>query len=235
MGLVTPGLVTPPRAILTDIEGTTTPIAFVRDTLFPFAYARMADFLATHAGEPRVASVLDETRALAPGHRPLDALRAWMDADAKVTPLKTLQGMIWEAGYADGTLTGALYPDVAPALRAWHAAGVTLAVYSSGSIAAQRLLFGRSVAGDLASLFAGFFDTTIGGKREAGSYAGIARVLDVPPAELLFLSDIEAELDAAASSGLRTTQMVRAADGTAPAARHLQAADFAEATALHRL
>ncbi|MDE2515171.1 MAG: acireductone synthase [Rhodospirillales bacterium] len=213
-------------AILTDIEGTTTPIAFVHTTLFPFAAARLGDFLAAHAADPAVAAILAEVRALAPGVDPLAALRGWMAADAKVTPLKTLQGLIWADGYASGALTATLYPDVAPALRRWAAAGRRLAVYSSGSIAAQRLLFGHSDAGDLTGLFSGWFDTTTGAKRDAASYRAIAAALGLPAAAILFLSDVTAELDAAVAAGLRACQLVRAQDGTQPGTAHPVAADF---------
>jgi enolase-phosphatase E1 len=173
-----------------------------------------------------VAAVLDEVRRLAPAEAPAAALRGWMRADAKVTPLKALQGMIWEAGYRDGRLKGHLWPDVAACLRAWAKGGVALAVYSSGSVEAQKLLFGHSEAGDLTPLFSGFFDTRMGGKREPASYAAIAEAMRIAPGEILFLSDVAEELDAAKASGLLTCQLVRAADGTAPSPRHPQAADF---------
>jgi len=217
-----------PAAVLTDIEGTTTSIAFVKDRLFPFAEAALDEFLRDHGTEPEVAAILDEVRAAAPGQAPVAALRAWMAADAKVTPLKALQGLIWRQGYLDGRLKGHLWPDVAPCLRAWAGGGVRLAVYSSGSVEAQRLLFGHSEAGDLTSLFTGFFDTRVGTKREAPSYAAIAAALSLPPGEILFLSDVAEELDAAAAAGLRTCQLVRAADGTRGSGRHPQAADFPE-------
>jgi enolase-phosphatase E1 len=217
-----------PAAVLMDIEGTTTSIAFVKDRLFPFAEAALEDFLRDHGKEPEVTAILDEVRAAAPGQAPAAALRAWMAADAKVTPLKALQGLIWRQGYLDGRLKGHLWPDVAPCLRAWAAGGVRLAVYSSGSVEAQKLLFGHSEAGDLAPLFAGFFDTHSGAKREAPSYAAIAAALALPPAEILFLSDVAEELDAAAATGLRCCQLVRAADGTRPSGRHPEAADFPE-------
>ena len=163
---------TRPGLVLTDIEGTTTAIAFVHATLFPFAADALDEFLALHCQSPEVAAILADVPAPA-----AQTLRRWLEADAKVTPLKALQGLIWRQGYADGRLRGHLWPDVAPALRAWHAAGVGLAVYSSGSEEAQRLLFGFSTAGDLAPLFRGFFDTRMGGKRETASYTAIADFL----------------------------------------------------------
>ena len=218
----------PPAAVITDIEGTTTPIAFVRDTLFPYARARMAAFLTQPLAAPHVA----ETLAMVPGVPALDTLLHWMDQDAKVTPLNALQGLIWDEGYADGTLKGALYPDVAPAFRRWHRAGIRLHVYSSGSVAAQKLLFGHSVAGDLTPLFNGFFDTKVGGKREPASYDRLCIAINVPPAEVLFLSDVEAELDAAQTAGLRTCQVVRAEDGTVASWNHATATDFTQMTGI---
>lgn len=212
----------PPAAVITDIEGTTTPIAFVRDVLFPYARARLPAIVTTPLAAPHMAEVAE----MVPNQAPLDTLLRWMDEDAKVTPLKALQGLIWEQGYADGTLKGALYPDVAPSLRRWAKAGIRLHVYSSGSVAAQKLLFGHSVDGDLTGLFAGFFDTNVGPKREPESYDRLCIGIHVPPHEVLFLSDVEAELDAASSAGLRTCQLVRDVDGTVPSDRHQVAIDF---------
>jgi len=205
--------VIPPAAILTDIEGTVSPIAFVRDVLFPYARARLPDFVAAHPGTP-----------------PLDTLLGQMDRDEKDPALKAIQGMIWEDGYRSGAITAELYPDVAPALRRWAKAGLRLFVYSSGSVPAQKLLFGHTPA-DLVPLFQGFFDLGVGGKREAASYTLIAQGTNISPAEFLFLSDVEAELDAAAASGLRCCQLVRERDGTVASTRHAAAADFAEVAA----
>jgi enolase-phosphatase E1 len=215
-----------PAAVLTDIEGTTTPIAFVHRTLFPFARARLADFLARHATDAEVAAIVRDIEVVEPAKPPLDALFAWMDADAKVTPLKALQGLIWREGYADGSLHAEIYPDVPPRLRAWHDADLRLAVYSSGSVEAQRLLFAHTEVGNLTDLFCGNFDTRIGAKREAESYRHIAAELALPPGGILFLSDVEAELDAAREAGLSTCQLVRAEDGTVASARHATASDF---------
>ncbi|HEY2660862.1 MAG TPA: acireductone synthase [Caulobacteraceae bacterium] len=189
------------RAILTDIEGTTSSIAFVAETLFPYARKALLAYVEAHA--EAVAPLLDEVRAAEPGD-PVATLLRWIDQDRKATPLKTLQGWIWAEGYAAGAFKGHVYPDAAQGLRAWRAAGYRLYVYSSGSIAAQRLLFGHSDQGDLAPLFSGWFDTTSGPKREAASYARIARAIGEAPGAILFLSDVQAELDAAAAAGLRT-------------------------------
>jgi enolase-phosphatase E1 len=224
-----------PAWIVTDVEGTTTPIAFVREVLFPYARAALPALLREKAGNREVAAAVAEVAALAPGRDPLAVLLGWMDEDAKVTPLKTLQGLVWRAGYESGAIRGALYPDVAPCLRDWHRDGLGLAVYSSGSEAAQRLIFGHSVAGDLVPLFSAFFDTRIGGKRAAESYRRIASELGAPAASILFLSDMEAELDAAATAGFATCQVVRAADGTTPSPRHRHAPDFPAVTRLFGL
>ena len=217
----------PVSAVLTDIEGTTSAIAFVKDTLFPFAERALDGFLDAEAGNPEVAACLQAAaREAAPGEDVRAALRRWMAEDAKVGPLKTLQGLIWRQGFVSGEIQGHLWPDVAPCLKLWARTGIFLSVYSSGSVAAQKLLFGHSLAGDLTGLFGGFFDTAVGHKRQAGSYAAIAQGLHRPPAEILFLSDIAEELDAAAEAGLAVCQLVRPQDGTQPSGRHPAAADF---------
>lgn len=220
-------------AVLTDIEGTTTPIAFVKDVLFPYARARLPSFLTAHAGDSRVADIL-AAAASAAGRKDADpaaltdVFLRWMDEDAKIAPLKDLQGLIWREGYAAGEVRGEVHEDAADALRAWSARGLRLAVYSSGSVLAQKLLFAHTPAGDLAPLFAGFFDTAVGAKREPDSYRRIAAALEAPERDILFLSDVAAELDAAAAAGLATAQIVRPGDGTVAGARHPVAASFRE-------
>lgn len=217
------------RAVVTDIEGTTSSISFVYEVLFPFARARIADFLRAHAESPEVAEQIAATgreigRELT-AHEAIDVLLGWMDADRKVTPLKALQGMIWEEGFHSGEIKGHVYEDAARRLREWHDLGIALYVYSSGSVQAQRLLFGHSLAGDLTPLFSGYFDTKVGAKREAGSYRTIADQTGLPAGETLFLSDVPEELDAARKAGMQTAWIVR--DGPlGPAARHPQYADF---------
>jgi enolase-phosphatase E1 len=217
------------RAILTDVEGTTTSVSFVLEVLFPYARARLADFVAARGAEPAVRAQLAAV-AQAVGE-PLDdtgavtTLRRWIDEDRKATPLKALQGMIWEDGYCRGDFAGHVYEDAARNLAAWKAAGLDLYVYSSGSEQAQRLLFGHSDYGDLTPLFTGYFDTRVGGKREADSYRAIAARIGRPPAQFLFLSDIREELDAARAAGMGTAWLVRGATPD-PAAAHPQAADF---------
>jgi len=221
----------PPAALLTDIEGTTTPISFVHEVLFPYARARLPAFCESHRHD----AVMAEVARLAAGADVLDTLLGWMARDEKIGVLKTIQGMIWAEGYRNGDITGALYDDVPPALRRWAKAGLRLYVYSSGSVAAQKDLFGHSAAGDLTPLFQGFFDTGVGPKREAASYGLICRGANISAGEYLFLSDVEAELDAAAAAGLRTCQLVRAADGTVAGTRHEVAADFREVAVKFRL
>jgi len=196
-----------PKAILLDIEGTTSSISFVADELFPYARKHLAAFVANN---PEVsAPILAEV----PGDDPVATLLQWIDEDRKATPLKTLQGLIWAEGYADGTLKGHVYPDTPVALRRWNAAGIPVHIYSSGSIAAQKLIFGHSIAGDLTPLLAGHFDTTTGGKREAESYAKIAAALGLAPADILFISDIQPEIDAARAAGLSALLIARDGGG----------------------
>jgi enolase-phosphatase E1 len=194
------------RAILTDIEGTTSSIAFVTETLFPYARAALPAYVAAHARE--LAPLLDEVRAAEPGD-PAATLQRWIDEDRKATPLKTIQGRIWAEGYADGAFKGHVYPDAAKTLRAWHEAGYRLYVYSSGSVEAQQLIFRHSDQGDLEPLFSGWFDTTTGPKREAASYTRIVKTIGEAPEAILFLSDVQAELDAAGAAGLRTVLVDR--------------------------
>ena len=204
----------PIKAILTDIEGTTSAVSFVFDVLFPFAAKHLPDFVRSHAAEPAVAAQLDAARAEsgeadADLERVVAILLEWIAADRKATPLKALQGMVWEQGYRAGQLKGHVYPVAVDALRRWHAEGYALYVYSSGSIQAQKLIFGCSEAGDLTPLFSGYFDTTSGAKREAASYARIAAAIGRPAGEILFLSDVVQELDAARAAGMATYGLAR--------------------------
>lgn len=224
----------PIRAIVTDIEGTTSSIDFVHQSLFPYARRRLRSYLSAHAGEPAVREQLDETAKIEGRALNLDeaatVLERWIDEDRKLTPLKALQGLIWAEGYAAGELRGHVYADTPVWLRRWHAAGKRLYVYSSGSEAAQKLIFGHSDAGDLTPLFSGYFDTRIGAKREAEAYRRIVERIGLPAGEVLFLSDIGEELDAARAAGLQTCQLIR--DGQArPFPAHPQAHDFSEVKA----
>jgi enolase-phosphatase E1 len=204
----------PIKAILTDIEGTTSAVSFVFDVLFPFAAKHLPDYVRNHADQPAVAAQLDAVRADsgeagADVERVIEILLGWIAEDRKATPLKALQGMVWAEGYHAGLLKGHVYPDAVEALKRWHDEGYQLFVYSSGSILAQKLIFGCSEAGDLTPLFSGYFDTTSGGKREAQSYVNISQAMGIEPGEVLFLSDIVEELDAAQQAGMQTCGLVR--------------------------
>ena len=202
------------KVILTDIEGTTSAVSFVFDVLFPYAARHLPDFVRQNAERADVAEQLDAVRRdshepQADVERVVEILLSWIAEDRKATPLKALQGMVWEQGYQAGQLKGHVYADAVEALQRWHAAGYQLFVYSSGSIQAQKLIFGCSEAGDLTPLFSGYFDTTSGPKREAQSYTNIQQAIAVEPAQILFLSDIVEELDAAQSAGLKTCGLAR--------------------------
>ena len=228
------------RAVLTDIEGTTSSISFVKDVLFPYAKSRLATFIAENAADPVVVAALAEARDLAA--RPdldqvgtIALLQGWIDEDRKAKPLKTLQGMIWEDGYRSGVLKGDIYPDAVAGLSAWKAAGLSLYVYSSGSVLAQKLIFGFTHSGDLTPLFSGYFDTAIGSKLEASSYAAIASEIGIAPAEILFLSDNTLELDAAREAGMKTIgldrgEVVIPPDQTHPIVKDFNAIDAASGT-----
>jgi enolase-phosphatase E1 len=217
------------KAIVTDIEGTTSSILFVKDVLFPYARANMAGYVRRHADDPQVKPLLYDVCKEAGSQLSLEQIIAqliqWIDEDKKVTPLKSLQGLIWEAGYRQGDFKGHLYADAAEKLKSWKADGLDLYVYSSGSVYAQKLLFGHTEYGDLTPLFSGYFDTHIGGKREQQSYDNIAKQLDIPANRLLFLSDIKEELDAAKAAGFQTIWLVRDS-APDPQAEHRQVDNF---------
>jgi len=202
------------RAIVTDIEGTTSSIDFVRDVLFPYARTRLPAFVETHGEQAEVQHWLHEAAreaGLIEASRQdvIELLLGWIDQDRKSTALKALQGMIWKEGYEAGDYRAHLYPEVAGRLRQWRADGLRLYVYSSGSVPAQKLFFRYSEGGDLSPLFAGYFDTETGPKREADSYRRMAEAIGEQPQHLLFLSDIVEELDAAKSARFLTGWLVR--------------------------
>ena len=219
------------RAIITDIEGTTSSIRFVHDVLFPYARRRLPAFIETHADRAEVRHWLHEAAKEA-GYTEatrtevINLLLGWIDADRKATSLKALQGMIWEEGDAAGDFRAHVYPEVAPRLRAWRARGIRLYVYSSGSVAAQRLFFRHSEAGDLTPLFAGYFDTETGPKRAPDSYTRIAAAIGEDVSHLLFLSDVAAKLDAARDAGLRTTLVCRPPEACPAGTPHPCVTDF---------
>jgi len=204
------------KAVVVDIEGTTTPISFVHEELFPFATERLRTFVEARGDEPDVSAALAVARAMAGREDASDAdtaniLLQWIAEDRKAGPLKFLQGLIWREGYEAGTLNGPVYPDAAELMREWHARGLRLFVYSSGSEDAQRLIFGYSDQGDLTPLFEGYFDTRVGAKIEATSYGAIAKSLQLPASEILFLTDNPKEVEAALAAGMQCVRIDREA------------------------
>ena len=221
----------PAGAVVLDIEGTTSSAAHVTEVLYPYARARYAAWLAVHGDEPAVRAQLDAVAGS--GTDVVATLQRWTDEDRKETALKAIQGWIWDEGFSAGELTSHFYPDVAPALRRWHAAGRGLWVFSSGSVTAQRAWFAHGPDGDLTALIRGWFDTeTAGPKREPTSYARIAAVIGVTP--ITFLSDVAAELDAARSEGWTTIGVRRPGEPPPAAAMgdHTVVGSFDEVDAL---
>jgi enolase-phosphatase E1 len=222
------------RCVLMDIEGTIISVAFVREVLFPYATHRLAAFLREQQDAPALrqwAEACLDTVAQELGQRPSyeelpGILGRWIEEDRKHPGLKAIQGMIWHEGYRAGAFTPGLYEDVAPALNRWQRNGLLLALYSSGSEQAQRLFVEHTTDGDLTGLFSNFFDTSIGAKTETASYRRIAQILALSSNNILFLSDIEAELDAAAEAGFNTTQIVRA--GTNAGTAHPVCSNFGD-------
>jgi enolase-phosphatase E1 len=223
------------RWVVVDIEGTLIPTSQVHVVLYDYARPRLGPWIVDHAADPVVQDAVARVREL--GGLVADAsvdsivtvLQGWMDSDQKIAPLKTLQGLIWQHGYAEGHLVTEFFPDVVPALRGWHDKGLDLAVFSSGSVAGQVASFTRTTDGDVTGLFAAHFDTVNAGpKREAGSYARIAKALEAP--EIVFFSDVPAELDAAAADGWQTVGLARPGEpfGDADFGRHLTIQSFAE-------
>jgi len=216
--------------LLTDIEGTTTSISFVHDVLFPYAKQHVGQYLLDHQNEPTIRQIIQDVNQLAGTpdatvEQTAATLHSWMEQDKKITPLKTLQGFMWEDGYNRGDFQAHLYLDAYQHLNAWKEQGLTLYVYSSGSVLAQKLLFSHTTYGDITPLFSGYFDTKIGGKKEAASYSTIAQKIGVPPQEILFLSDSIDEVNAAQAAGMQTVFICR--DGTIPAGcNHLTVTSF---------
>jgi enolase-phosphatase E1 len=194
------------RAVVVDIEGTTSSMAFVKEQLYPYARSHLPDYVRQHAGA--IQDIIDEVRRIE-GNASLDtpqliaALLRWMDEDRKITPLKALQGLVWQQGFDSGALRAPVYEDAERAFRRWREQGLKLYVYSSGSVAAQRLLFSHTERGDLTPLFSGYFDTKTGSKLEAESYRTIARSIALPVETTLFLSDHPGEIEAARDAGMQ--------------------------------
>ena len=224
------------RCILLDIEGTTTPIAFVHEVLFPFARSRVRSYLAEHFDTPETLADLAKLREdyatdvrhnlrppmLIAGTRnaEIDSFVVYVqwliDRDRKSTGLKSLQGKIWRQGYFEGTLKAPLFADVAPALERWHREGLGIGIFSSGSLLAQKLLFAHTEAGDVTRFIDSYFDTTIGKKTEVESYRRIAAALILPSKEVLFISDVVGEIEAAKAAGVETLLCVRPGNHVQP-------------------
>ena len=226
--------------ILTDIEGTTTDIDFVHKVLFPYSKTELHDFICANDGNREVMRLFDivgekiaeeQDRLPISARERMDYLIFCIDNDIKYPPLKQLQGLIWRAGYEQKHFAGHIYKDVRFNLALWAARGIKLGVYSSGSVAAQKLLFGYSDEGDLNHFFSDNFDTAVGHKQETGAYANIIAALRLAPQSVLFLSDVAKELDAAAAAGMQTIQLVRDAK-TKPSENHRFAFDFNDVTRL---
>lgn len=228
------------KAILLDIEGTTTPISFVHDTLFPYSGQRVGKFVEMHFGSlsNEISQLVDESSHDASYTIPVDPtepgsvasyLEHLIDQDRKSTPLKSIQGQIWDEGFRSGELVAPVFDDVPVAMTRWTESGKAVAVYSSGSVQAQKLLFSYTDHGDLTPLISKYFDTTTGAKRDASSYAAIAENLRLEPEKVLFVSDVPAELDAAQGCGMTTALAIR--PGNAPVsgnANHRMIESFAD-------
>ena len=221
-------------AILLDIEGTTTPIAFVHEVLFSYARAHARDFLKNNQDSDEVSSDIallreehatDKSNNLQPPESIADYIDWLIDRDRKSTGLKSLQGKIWRQGYRDGSLKSQVFADVAPAFERWHAAGLTISIFSSGSVLAQQLLFAHTDAGDLTKFIHRYFDTNVGKKGEAESYRKIAAALELEPSQILFISDVVAELEAAKEAGMETLLSVRPGNSAQEWARAIRSFD----------
>ena len=218
------------KGVLLDIEGTTSSISFVYDEMFPYVRDTLTSFLSENWGSPALLTALDKL-AVDVDQDPktwlsgtteqnqqivAKAVIGLMDADVKATGLKEIQGMIWKSGFQTGQLVAHLFDDVAECIQAWKASGLDVRIYSSGSIAAQKLFFGHSIAGDLLDQFSGHYDTTIGSKREAESYRKINKKFSCEPGQIVFISDVVEELAAAKEAGLQTVLSVRPGNKPAP-------------------
>ena len=217
------------KAIITDIEGTTSSLAFVKETLFPYARKHIAEYIRTHENDPPVQQALAEIRQITGSglttEQIIQTLVQWIDEDKKITPLKSIQGLVWDNGYHQGHFKGHIYEDAVNNLKKWKTQGIRIYIYSSGSVHAQKLLFGNTQYGDLNPIFSGYFDTRIGAKTATETYQKISTSIAVDPKNCLFLSDIKQELDAAHDAGMKTIWLVRSGNPN-DEAEHKQAVDF---------
>jgi enolase-phosphatase E1 len=218
------------KLILLDIEGTVSPLAFVHDVMFPYARQRAGGYVVTHWGAAVIAQLAQDAgvAAFASPAEAEAAVYRLMDADAKVTGLKHVQGMIWEEGFRNGELRSTLFDDVPQALAEWGRMGREIRIYSSGSVHAQKLFFAHTGSGDLTPHFSGYYDTTTGSKREAASYAAIAADCGLPTEQILFVSDLVEELNAARSAGMFTALAIRPGNKPVPPHDHPVITTFSE-------
>jgi enolase-phosphatase E1 len=204
------------QAILTDIEGVLCQATFIRQVLTPYSLRHLPDFLETHREDPQVRRLLADVRAYAGSALDeaalVERMRAWIEAEQQITPLKALQGLIWEAGYRRGDFRAPVEEDALQCLKSWRDRGILVYLFSTSSVHAQELCLAHSAAGDLRPLVARCFDTRMGGKRQTAAYKGIAAETGHPPAQILCLGDRVAELDAAAAAGMHTCCLRRPGD-----------------------
>lgn len=217
------------KYILMDIEGTTTSIDFVHQTLFPYSSQHLREFIQRHSQESHISAYMKEaSKDMKLNSEDLESiirgLLRWIEEDKKHYALKKLQGLVWKEGYQKNLIKAHIYEDVPPAWESWRTHNLKLAIYSSGSIEAQKLLFGHTIYGDLNRFLSAYFDTSIGHKKEKSSYENISMELKVKPQKILFLSDRAEELDAAKETGMKTCQIVR--EGTLPSSNHLRSSNF---------
>jgi enolase-phosphatase E1 len=218
--------------VLLDIEGTISPLSFVRDVLFAYSRERLTGFVADHRGDAVVETLLEQAASQSGNADPVAALVDWQDRDVKAPPLKKLQGLIWEAGFRSGAFQSPIFPDALASLQRWYAERWPLAIYSSGSVQAQLLFFQYSVAGDLRPLFSRHFDTDIGPKIEPSSYTRIADGIGTPPSRIVFFSDAPKELEAAQAAGLQVVHVLK--DGIQPAPGFAGISDFSEISLIRK-
>ena len=204
------------KAILIDIEGTVSPISFVKEVLFPYSKEKMEKFIKENIDNPEIKKILDQVRKIEGKDLTLDeviqTLKRWIDEDKKIAPLKDIQGFIWKEGFEKGRLKAPLYEDAYEKIKEWKQKGYKLYIYSSGSVQAQKLFFSHTQYGDLTGYFDGYFDTKTGNKKEKQSYLKIAKKIGLKPEQILFLSDNPDEITAAAKAGIKVFRIVRPND-----------------------
>ena len=204
------------KAVLIDIEGTTSPISFVKEILFPYSKEKLENFIKENKDKPEVQKILNDIKKEAGKDLTIDEiiqiLKNWIDEDKKITPLKEIQGLIWKEGFETGKLKAPVYKDAYDKMIEWKNKGYKLYIYSSGSTTAQKLFFSHTEFGNILDLFSGHFDTKIGSKKDPTSYQKIAQTIGLKPDEILFLSDNPEEIKAAAKAGMKVKRPVREQD-----------------------